>query len=485
MDPAKIGFGKTEGVDLFYLPVQQDCVVKGVNHIQEWYAAYVTVPPNCSKSELALSLQADGADFLFFESDVEDEFKLNTRALTIPYFPVKTSSDQSFIKIVREAVESLAEKSKSETPAKPRATDKPILKIFISFPIKMSKNNRADVKLYYSSASIRSFEFVAALKPVYESIKEYLDFEPFAVLYRLVVPASKKNKNCYKTTPYCAADPDGDGPFSGENVVTESLREKCIFAKSREKWFQYMGCFQQKCPNDFSVECSAQCASTADASEEDIRDCISTSASGSFDNQILRRDYQAVKEINELNFPTLAINGVVYRVAPAHPGTPGLERDRPVDLRDALAGARQLPRLRAESNHGDGAEAVLLLHHLGLLLRDRDRPADPGAGLHLRGAASGQPRRQRGSEEERGELLQHEGERESAVTVNRAPHFRTARGKAAARLRSHNRLMRTILDFEGEGDQRLDHIPQLKVHRRLRELDEKARVLASERVGAG
>jgi len=317
-------------VDLFFLPVQKDCLVKGVNHIQEWYAAYVVVPEHCSKSDLAFALQADGADFLFFESDVEDEFKLNTRALTIPYFPVKPSSDQAFVKLVRDAVDAQRDQPKEDPSGKPQpqATDKPILKLFISFPIKMSKNNKADLKLYYSSASIRSFEFIAALKPVYDSIKEYLDFEPFAVLYRLVSASSRKNKNCFKNTPYCAADPDGDGPFTGENVVVESLREKCIFAKSKDKWFRYMACFQEKCPNDFAGECTAQCAASVEASEEDIKDCIDSSASGASDNQILKRDYQAVKEVNELNYPTLAINGVIYRVGSPQAGPPRPQRHR-------------------------------------------------------------------------------------------------------------------------------------------------------------
>lgn len=43
--------------------------------------------------------------------------------------------------------------------------------------------------------------------------------------------------------------------------------------------------------------------------------------------------------------------------------------------------------------------------------------------------------------------------------------------------------MKTILDFDDEGDKRLDHIPQLQVHARLQQLHDKSRALASERVG--
>ena len=310
MDYKKIGFGKTEGVDLFNLEVLKDCTVKGVNHIQEWYAAYISIPQSCIKkqSEIVQSLQEDGADFIFIDTPGETEVKpsiLNTRVLYIPVFPLSVPADKSFISRVLDATKLPV--SSAETTA-PRDQNKAILKLFITFPQKMSKNNRAEVKLYYSPATITSFEYLEVLGSVYETIKDYVDFEPIIVVYKMHTNGGR-SKNCYKHTEFCAADPDGEGPFNGGDVVRESLREKCVFESSKEKWFKYMKCFASDCPNDFKESCSKGCVSGQELVEKDIQSCLE-----SREQKILVADYNKLKLLSELNYPMLTINEVTYRV---------------------------------------------------------------------------------------------------------------------------------------------------------------------------
>lgn len=310
MIPDKINYGKTEGVDLFYIPVDASCDVKGVNHIEEWYAAYVNIPARCNQMDIVNALQTDGADFIFIEGETEEEFKLNARAIQVPVFSLKKSTDRYFMDAVNKARTTTDNTKKDPKQA---VTISPILRLFITFPHRMSKDKYADVALFYSPANIRSFEYISAFYKVYSTMKEYMSFEPYLVVYKLsTLTNSRKNKNCYGKTPYCAADPDGEGEFTGNDVVAESLRQKCIFKESKEKWFNYAIAYSKTCLNQFDLKCSKNCMTQAGVDQDKVESCIERSQLGESDNTILKADYTKVKELNELNYPTLTINGNSY-----------------------------------------------------------------------------------------------------------------------------------------------------------------------------
>ena len=316
-------YGKTEVIDLFNIVIDASCTVKGMNHVNARYAAYLSVPDNCNTMEIIGAMEADGADHIFIEIESDQEFKINQRALIVPVFTVRKGVDKYFIQAVQNQIKRLTDSSvKNNTDGKPTIDPKkekplfetPLMKLFITFPYKMTHDKQAKLDFFYSPANVRSFDYIDALNLVYAQIKDYVSFEPFLVVYKQTT-TSKMNKNCYLKTGFCAADPDGEGPFTGADVVEESLRQKCIFKQSKDAWFSYMKCFATSCPNDFSANCSSKCVSKSGVDSQKTIACVGEKGPEVTENTVLRSEYTKLKETNDLNYPSIYINGDIYMVS--------------------------------------------------------------------------------------------------------------------------------------------------------------------------
>ena len=309
-------------MDLFYIDVSDDCKVDGVNDINDWYAAYINVPNTCSQMEVIKQLQADGADFVFLYSAADDYSKLNSRAIHIPVFLMNSKNRDVGPFMAMAASSATREKMEHpENKAEKLLRNTPIARLFISLKHKVSKNDHAELTFVYSPANIRSFDFIDSIAPVYSQMKDYLKFEPVLAVYKRKNPQITKSKNCYLKTYYCAADPDGAGPFNGADVVIASLRQKCIYQDDKSKWFTYMKYFSANCKNEFSDKCHESCLSNSGTSKESVETCIARSALGAEDNSILSSDYSKMQTLlHDMTYPVLLINGNTYRVASTHQG---------------------------------------------------------------------------------------------------------------------------------------------------------------------
>lgn len=319
INPEQLKPGLTTNVDLFVIDVSDDCKADGVNDINDWYAAYVSMPEKCSQMEVIRQLQSDGADFIFLFDKNDEYSKLNSRALMVPVFPLVSKGNYNIGPFMKQISQS-TEKAKKEHPDDkndPSKRNSPVAKLFITIPHRPSKNDNAELSFVYSPANIRSFEYVSALSPVYTRMKEYITFEPILVVYKRPTSNTKVDKNCYKSSPYCAADPDGDGPFGGYHVILASLRQKCIFKDDKSKWFTYLECFGSSCKNDFSDACHTSCLKKSGTSEDKIEECIKNSELGNGnENSILKSDYSKMQNLlHDMTYPVLVMNGNTYRVA--------------------------------------------------------------------------------------------------------------------------------------------------------------------------
>lgn len=317
----KINFGRTESVDLYYMKVEDNCSVLPVSTEEMYYAAYIQIPEKCSPMDLLATLQNDGADFLFVESD-SDDFKINRKGLYVPTLNVKKSNARYFVQAVQNAVKLIDDKAEPKDGTKPTRNRyiKPLMKVFITFPHRSVKEKYTSVDFLYSPANVRSFDYINTFATVFSELKDYLKFEPFVAVYKLSTSAgSKKNKNCYHRTPYCAADPDSTGPATGENVIEESLREKCVFKQSKDAWFKYMIAYGNSCSNIFTETCSLSCMSSAGVDSAQVTRCIAESKLDEHDNLMLKTDYNKLKELQDMNYPALYINGDLYHVDPVLP----------------------------------------------------------------------------------------------------------------------------------------------------------------------
>lgn len=325
INPEKLKPGLITNVDLFLIDVDDKCKVDGVNDINDWYAAYVRVPATCSQMDVVRQLQSDGADFIFLYSESDDYTKLNSRAIHIPVFTLtsKNHDTQPFMSKVGAS----AQKAKSEHPDNKDVKSErntPVARLFISLKHKVSQNDHAELTLIYSPANIRSFDYIETMSPVYTQMKDYLKFEPVVVVYKRKNPDTHKSKNCYLKTYYCAADPDGEGPFSGSDVVLASLRQKCIYQDDKAKWFTYMKCFSDNCRNNFADQCHESCLSKSGTPKDSVQNCIARSQLGSDDNSILSADYSKMQTLlHEMTYPVLLINGNTYKVDFSNQGSFG------------------------------------------------------------------------------------------------------------------------------------------------------------------
>jgi hypothetical protein len=314
--PEKLKPGLVTNVDLFVIDVSEECTVDGVNDINDWYAAYVDVPVSCSQMDIVRQLQSDGADFIFLFDKNDDYHKLNSRAIQVPVFPLTTKNNmvESFMSKISETEEQ-AKKKNPDNKAEKSQRNTPAARLFITIPHRITKKDYTETVLIYSPANVRSFDYSMAISSVYSSLKTYMTFEPIVVVYKRPENIKKKNKNCYESTPYCAADPDGDGPFGGSDVVLASIRQKCVYRDDKEKWFSYIECFSNSCPNDFSTKCHETCLEKSGVSNEVIKQCVKSSSLGGNDNSILKSDYAKMKNLlHDMTYPILLINGNTYRV---------------------------------------------------------------------------------------------------------------------------------------------------------------------------
>ena len=89
-------------------------------------------------------------------------------------------------------------------------------------------------------------------------LKDYVQFTPHYVTWfchacKVSDPSfSTTMKDCLSGGRYCATDPDGLGELTGNNIVIESLREKCIFEADSDLWWTYMEAFNRICIEDTS-----------------------------------------------------------------------------------------------------------------------------------------------------------------------------------------------------------------------------------------
>lgn len=275
------------------------------------------VPEKCAEMDVVSQLQNDGADFVFIYNRNDDYSKLNSRAINVPVFPLtmKNYHVDTFMKQISNS-ETEAKKENPDDKKDKLKRNTPSARLFITIPHRKSKNDHAELTLIYSPANIRSFDFSRAISPIYSQLKDYMRFEPIVVVYKRPEGQNRKSKNCYENTPYCAADPDGDGPFGGSDVVLASIRQKCVYQDDKEKWFSYIDCFANNCPNDFSTKCHQTCTSKSGSSSEKVDECVKGSALGGSDNSILKADYAKMKILlHDMTYPVLLINGNTYRVA--------------------------------------------------------------------------------------------------------------------------------------------------------------------------
>jgi len=139
--------------------------------------------------------------------------------------------------------------NKSNTTEK---TSKSPVVMKITFPV-AADLSEVKYEIWYSSSHEGSLKFIDGFKPFHYKIAEHVDFSPkFVVWYCQFCQTPnwtvQDEEDCYSGGRYCAPDPDNLGPATGREVVTEDLRQKCIWKnRAGYEYWEYMSYMYELC----------------------------------------------------------------------------------------------------------------------------------------------------------------------------------------------------------------------------------------------
>mmetsp|Transcript_106397 Transcript_106397/g.211375 ORF Transcript_106397/g.211375 Transcript_106397/m.211375 type:complete len:287 (+) Transcript_106397:2-862(+) len=144
-----------------------------------------------------------------------------------------------------------------------------------------------------SSGSQEASEFLKRFKDSAETLKHHLQFVPHYHIFSLP-EASFPGRLCMDGgTEFCAPDPDGTGPVTGEDVANEDLRQLCIWsvtarlapeadksATYSQQFWDYVDRFADECPSRsgsgdhiLGEDCSRRVMAEVGISVDDVEKC--------------------------------------------------------------------------------------------------------------------------------------------------------------------------------------------------------------------
>jgi len=155
---------------------------------------------------------------------------------------------------------------------------------------------RADpviVDFWMSSGSQEASEFLQRFKDTVETLKYHLQFQPHYHIFSLPQASSPGHLCMDGGTEFCAPDPDGTGPVTGEDVANEDLRQLCIWnltarmdadsansAYYSQYFWDYVVSFAEKCPSRggngdavLGQTCSSRVMAEVGLSQDDVLRC--------------------------------------------------------------------------------------------------------------------------------------------------------------------------------------------------------------------
>uniref|UniRef100_A0A7I4F0X4 PA domain-containing protein n=1 Tax=Physcomitrium patens TaxID=3218 RepID=A0A7I4F0X4_PHYPA len=176
-------------------------------------------------------------------------------------------------------------------------------------------------------------EFVRNFKGVAQILERggYTQFTPHYITWfcpQAFIESKQCKAQCINNGRYCAPDPELDFTrgYDGKQVVTENLRQLCVFKVANEslprqpwKWWDYVTDFQIRCrmkDNRYGPECAEEVMKSLSIDVDAVRKCIGD-PNADADNEILKhqQDVQVGEGVrgDVTILPTLVINQRQYR----------------------------------------------------------------------------------------------------------------------------------------------------------------------------
>ncbi|CAD8079661.1 unnamed protein product [Paramecium primaurelia] len=193
--------------------------------------------------------------------------------------------------------------------------------LVIKFP-EMMKTEKVKYHYWFSAMDKQSYQFLEQFYPFHMEMKEQLIFTPHYSIDRCGKCKkdnyTSQHQQCLSGGRYCASDPDGDGPLTGQDSVREIVRQLCIFKKDNVKWWKYVVKYSNKCLTQMQAsQCSNDIMTQVGLVPEDIQECYVKSFKSKNDeledNELLNEQYQTNLNYSAMSWPILYINDLKYK----------------------------------------------------------------------------------------------------------------------------------------------------------------------------
>lgn len=187
--------------------------------------------------------------------------------------------------------------------------------------------NRISYSLWMSAENKLVYDFLHEFALVGSGIsKKKATFEPHYVTVYCILCSiegfTRPEKDCLSGGRYCAADPDGDGPNTGRDIVYENLRQLCVYRQTESKddyaiWFNYVKYYNELCAGEITDVCIEEAMKRAKVNINTVKNCMKESFIGQdqliADNHLLKEQRNAWALYEVSYYPALVVNNQTYR----------------------------------------------------------------------------------------------------------------------------------------------------------------------------
>ena len=329
--PIEIVFGKTSDISNFYAHGEiilenktishNACSELGIlptninqNEYSENFKILLAYSGQCSIVQKTRNAQNAGAQMLLLINDNEEDIKDvileddgSGSDIKIPIGLISLSNGR----IIQNYIET---------------NPKSKILVEINYQKKEAKK-RIELKLFFSSSELKAYELIEKINQNTNKFLDQYEFIPIYVTHQSPTydpEKAQRELNCVTKGKYCYFPKENTITQDGQRILIESLRQKCMYIKSKDKlryYYEYMQSFYKECLNSgvprFNERCAKQVLENLGYPIDYLDECIADSfgvnslLSSSYidnENNIFKKEYEEILKYKLSYFPAVVID---------------------------------------------------------------------------------------------------------------------------------------------------------------------------------
>jgi hypothetical protein len=186
---------------------------------------------------------------------------------------------------------------------------------------------KVEFKFFFSSSELKAYQLINNLTKYTDKFNSQVEFTPNYVIHQSPQYDPQKatrELNCVTRGKYCYFPKETTIIQDGQRILIESLRQKCMFQKSKDNkqsFYEYLQNFYKNCliysPPKFNERCSKRTLDSLGYPVNYLDGCIAESfgvnslLSSSYidnENSIFKNEYDEILKYKLTSFPAIVIN---------------------------------------------------------------------------------------------------------------------------------------------------------------------------------